>query len=243
MKEQAVQTGFDWIGSITHGGPIGMGIMGILTLFSLISWAIILERFLSLGNFESRTASFLEMFWSSKNLTDLSQKAKQLSYSPAREVFFSGYNEMVRVMQAREKKGVGAHVPMDFITVQRALSKAKQAEESGLVKRLGWLAIFASASPFIGLLGTVVGIIRAFQDIATQGSSSLAAVAPGISEALIATALGLVAAIPAAVFYNVFTQRSKILMVKIDGFGMDFLNLLQRHFNIIKEVNQPVPEG
>lgn len=223
------------VSMITSAGPFGIALLILLTLLSFATWAFIIERWRTLRSLHAKSEAFLKTFWEAKSLSELSNRVKDMDYSPAREVFRNGYNEMVRVMQAREKRGPGSqHSPVPFDTVKRTLSKARFVEESTLAKNMNYLAISASACPFIGLFGTVIGIIRAFQDIGASGSSSLAAVAPGISEALIATALGLAAAIPAVIFYNYFVARAKHHLVLLDGFATDFLNILERHFNVAK---------
>lgn len=234
MSEQAVSSGaVNWLAVFTHGGPVGVGVLVLLIVLSLITWCVIFERWKTMGRLHARSELFLKNFWESKSLSELHLRSKDIEYSPAREIFRSGYNEMVRVIQVRDKRGqAGSAVPFD--TVKRSLSKARHVEEGQLAKNMSFLAIAASACPFIGLFGTVVGIIRAFHDIGASGSSSLAAVAPGISEALIATALGLAAAIPAVVFYNIFMSRARRHLLLLDGFGADFLNILERHFNIGK---------
>ncbi|MEY2987735.1 MAG: protein TolQ, partial [Pseudomonadota bacterium] len=196
------------------------------------TWALIFERWKALRYLQSKSDDFMQEFWESKSLSDLNAKLKDLEYSPAREVFRSGYNEMVRVLQVREKRGLSSNAPLSIDTVRRALAKARQLEEVQLSRNMTFLAVSASACPFIGLFGTVVGIIRAFHDIGLSGSSSLAAVAPGISEALIATALGLAAAIPAVVAFNFFNGRARQQVLVLEGFSTDFLNILERHFNI-----------
>lgn len=228
---QGASASFDWLSVLTHGGPVGIAVMVLLVILSLLTWGVIIERWRALTRVQDRSERFLKAFWEAKSLSELHLRSKDIEYSPAREVFRTGYNEMVRVIQARDKKGAsGAAVPFD--TVKRSLAKARLVEEGQLAKNMSFLAVSASACPFIGLFGTVVGIIRAFHDIAESGSSSLAAVAPGLSEALIATALGLFAAIPAVVFYNVLGSRARRHLALLDGFGADFLNILERHFNI-----------
>ena len=222
----------DWVSMFTSGSAVGIAVLVLLGGLSIITWGVIIERWRTLGRMQSRSESFLKIFWEAKSLSELNSKTKDVVYSPAREVFRSGYNEMVRVMQAREKRGAGGVVP--FETVRRSLGKARLMEEGTLSRNMSFLAIAASACPFIGLLGTVIGIIEAFQDIGISGSSSLAAVAPGISQALIATAMGLAAAIPAVVFYNVFASRARRHLMLLDGFASDFLNILERHFAVAR---------
>ncbi len=181
----------------------------------------------------SLSEKFLVNFWEAKSLSELNLKAKELPYSPAREIFRSGFNEMIRVLQTREKRNATGIVLFD--TVKRALSRQKMVEESFLSSNMIILAVCASAAPFIGLFGTVIGIIRAFHDIGVSGASSLAAVAPGVSEALIATALGLFVAIPAVIFYNVLSSKIKKHAVLLEGFASDFINILERHYSIQKK--------
>ena len=224
---------FSWLSALTHGGPVGIGVMLLLVVLSLVTWGVIIERWFALSKLHTKSEQFLKNFWEAKSLSELHLRSKDLEYSPAREIFRTGYNEMVRVIQTRDKKGI-QHSAVPFDTVKRSLGKARGMEEGNLAKNMSFLAVSASACPFIGLFGTVVGIIRAFHDIAASGSSSLAAVAPGISEALIATALGLFAAIPAVVFYNFLSSRARRHLMLLDGFGADFLNILERHFNVGK---------
>jgi biopolymer transport protein TolQ len=223
-------TSVDWISVIGHASPVGIAVMVLLIGLSVVTWGIILERWFAINSLMAKSENFLSHFWEAKSLSELHLKSKEMEYSPAREIFRHGYNEMVRVIQAREKRG--AVGPILFDTVRRALGKSRAMEEGFLSRNMSFLAISASACPFVGLFGTVIGIIEAFHDIGASGSSSLSAVAPGISEALVATALGLAAAIPAVVAYNVFTSRGRRHLLLLDGFSSDFLNLLERHFNI-----------
>jgi biopolymer transport protein TolQ len=232
MAEAVNLESMNWLSVLTTGGPVGITILALLVLLSVATWAIIFERWRALRRLNALSDEFMQEFWNSKNLSDLNSKLKEIDYSPAREVFRSGYNEMVRVLHVREKRGLSSVSPLSTDTVRRALSKARQLEEVQLSRNLGLLAVSASACPFIGLFGTVVGIIRAFHDIGQTGSTSLAAVAPGISEALIATALGLAAAIPAVIAYNLFSGQSRQQMLILEGFSTDFLNILDRHFNL-----------
>ena len=224
-KQLSVQS-MNWIDALIHGGPVELAVFFILIVFSIVVWAVIVERWREHSSLQKKSQAFLKAFWASKSLSDLHVRSEDFDYSPAREVFRSGYNEMVRVIQAAGQH----HKAVPFDTVKRSLSRAKGQEEFFLAKRLSFLAISASACPFIGLFGTVVGIIRAFHDIGTAGSTSLAAVAPGISAALIATALGLVAAIPATIFYNVFQNSARKHLAVLDAFTSDYLNILERHF-------------
>lgn len=220
----------NWFSVLGNASPVGVVVMILLIGVSIVTWGIVLERWLLLSKLHNKSEAFLQYFWEAKSLSELHNKSKELDYSPAREIFRNGYNEMVRVIQTRDKRGVSG--PVAFDTIRRSLSKSRAMEEGYLARNMSFLAISASACPFIGLFGTVIGIIEAFHDIGASGSTSLAAVAPGISEALVATALGLAAAIPAVIAYNVFSSIARRHLLLLDGFSSDFLNLLERHFNI-----------
>jgi len=222
----------DWVSILTHSGPIAATVMIILMILSVWAWMIIISKIRVLSKMQRLSEKFLTQFWEAKSFSELNAHVKDMVYSPAREVFRAGFNEMIRVLQIRDKKH--ATNPMAFDTVRRALARQKMIEESLLSSNISILAICASAGPFIGLFGTVVGIIRAFHEIGMSGSSSLAAVAPGISEALVATALGLFVAIPAVVFYNVLSSKIRKHLVLLDSFSSDFMNILERHYSIQK---------
>ncbi len=225
-------TSLNWMEILSSSSPVGIGVMILLTVISVLTWGIIIERWTCMSRLQSKSEEFLRQFWEAKSLSELHGRTKDMEYSPAREIFRNGYNEMVRVIQTRDRRGVSGFVLFD--TVRRSLGKARGVEEGYLARNMSFLAISASACPFIGLFGTVIGIIEAFHDIGMTGSSSLASVAPGISEALVATAMGLAAAIPAVVFFNVFASRARRHLLLLDGFSSDFLNILERHFNICK---------
>ena len=163
-------------------------------------------------------------------MNDLNSRLAEYPNSPAKEVFKSGYAELVRGSQLREQTSslqLAVHVAVE--NMSRSLTKAKKTERKKMEQLLPFLAIIASSSPFIGLFGTVWGIMGAFEGIAKSGNASLAAVAPGISEALIATAFGLAAAIPAVIGYNTANAKIRNLSINLDGFGMDFLNIVERY--------------
>jgi biopolymer transport protein TolQ len=233
MDTTLESTKIDWFSIVLNGGPVGIAIMILLGIMSIWAWVVIIGKMRSLNNMHHLSERFLTNFWEAKSLSELNLRIKDMDYSPAREVFRSGFNEMIRVLQTREKRGVTGSIVFD--TVKRTLSRQKMLEESYLSNNLSILAVCSSAGPFIGLFGTVVGIIRAFHDIGSSGASSLASVAPGISEALIATALGLFVAIPAVIFYNILINRIKKHLVLLDGFSSDFINILERHYTIKAE--------
>jgi biopolymer transport protein TolQ len=197
---------------------------------SVATWAIVIAKIIYMTRITKTTDGFIKSFWDSRSLNDLNSRLSEYPYSPVREVFRSGYAELVRGSQLRDQVStseIAITAAMD--NLHRALGKSKLFERRRMEKFLSILAISASASPFIGLFGTVWGIMRAFEGIARTGSASLAAVAPGISEALIATAFGLAAAIPAVIGYNLFSSRIRGQLASIDGFVADFLNIVERY--------------
>lgn len=195
-----------------------------LTGASVMCWAIILVKGRTLRQAQRSEASFLQVFWASKSLEEIFSKSDQFPHAPSAQVFKSGFKELQKLSSTDRTPG-GA---MEVGNVQRALHRTHASVIAGLEKRLGWLATTASAAPFVGLFGTVWGIMTSFQMIGATGAASLAVVAPGISEALIATAVGLAAAIPAVIAYNHFVQKIRRVAVDLDGFCQDFLNIVQR---------------
>jgi biopolymer transport protein TolQ len=213
-----------------QGGPVVFSCLMILIGLSISTWAIIAAKYFFLRKMAVTSELFIKSFWDSRSLNDLNGRLQEYPFSPVREVFRSGYNELVRGSQLRDQAvnhETAVHAAME--NLQRTLQKAKNIEKRKLEKFMPILAITASASPFIGLFGTVWGIMNAFEGIARTGSASLAAVAPGISEALIATAFGLGAAIPAAIGYNVFVARIRSSIGDLDGFSIDLLNIVERY--------------
>lgn len=216
-------------GRALTGGVIVFTVLILLISLSVLSWGIVVSKWVYLKRVESLSDKFIKSFWDSRSLNDLNGRLADFPYSPMREVFRSGYAELIRGTQLKDQTSsseLALHVAVDNLT--RALAKARAWERKKMEKYLSFLAITASASPFVGLFGTVWGIMGAFEGIARTGSASLAAVAPGISEALIATAFGLAAAIPAVVGYNIFSSKIRGQMIQVDGFTSDFLNIVER---------------
>lgn len=214
-----------------QGGFVVFMVLFILISLSIVSWAIGISKIYHLSKIETTCKAFVKTFWDSRSLNDLNGRLNDYPYSPVKEVFRTGYAELVRGSQLRDTSGsqsaIIINAAVDNLT--RSLTKAKFFEKRRMERFLSVLAISASASPFIGLFGTVWGIMGAFEGIGRTGSASLAAVAPGISEALIATAFGLAAAIPAVVAYNIAGTRIRGLLTQIDGFSADFLNIVERY--------------
>ncbi len=217
---------------IAGAGPMVKLVMTTLLLFSVISWSIIILKLVMFHRAKNASAKFNDLFWSSKTLSEAYKAATEYVLSPEAAVFVSGYNEMKKISSARRaSQADGETLDMQLATMEnlkRAVRKAQLIESERLGRSLSFLATTGSATPFIGLFGTVWGIMSSFQDIGVRGSASLAVVAPGISEALVATAAGLAVAIPAVIFYNFFSNKQADIETDIDNFSTDFLNLIER---------------
>ncbi|MCL5671214.1 MAG: MotA/TolQ/ExbB proton channel family protein [Acidobacteria bacterium] len=209
-------------------GLVARIVLAILLFFSVFSWAIIFQKIRSFKRALVDSHEFLRVFRQSKKLSDIRSSCTLLKDSPLPEVFLSGYREIEN--QATVSENPGKTVIRSFESVRRSLQIASTAELSRLEQRLSWLATTAATSPFIGLFGTVWGIMDAFHGLGTGGAASLSSVAPGISEALITTAAGLFAAIPALIAYNQFLQRLKEFGSMLDDFALEFLNMTERYF-------------
>ena len=229
----------DLISLIADTTPINQAVLAILVLFSVASWAIILQKLWSFRVSERDTTRFLDVFRRSSKFSEVQAACPTLPATPLVGVFQAGYAEMNAQFRGSStgnappgNPGGGAARPIlkSLDGVDRALIRAATNEIAKLERRMTFLATTASVTPFIGLFGTVVGIMIAFQRIGATGSTNLAVVAPGISEALIATAAGLFAAIPALVFYNHLTHRVKEFSATMDDFALEFLNIAERNF-------------
>jgi biopolymer transport protein TolQ len=219
---------------IMHAGPMGKMVMLTLLIFSIVSWAIIFMKIRLFKKAARETDVFLESFWSSKTLNDADNAAKNFPLSPEAAVFSAGFSELQKINKIRnrsESDTGNEPLEMQLATMdnlKRAIRKAESQELSNLGRSLPFLATTGSAAPFIGLFGTVWGIMVSFHDIGVRGSASLAVVAPGISEALVATAAGLGAAIPAVIAYNYFANQLNEIENEMQNFSTDFLNLVER---------------
>jgi len=221
---------------VRDAGPVVQGVLILLVLFSMISWAIIFLKWLLLRRAHQESEIFLKIFWESRQLEEIHRSSKELIHSPLAEVFAAGYDELKR-FQAKGDTFVASgagELPKQHMTaakdnVQRALGRSMREQVTKLEKAVPFLATVGNTAPFIGLFGTVWGIMDSFHRIGQMGQASLAVVAPGISEALVATAVGLFAAIPAVVAYNYFSTRLRALESGIDSFASEFMNILERH--------------
>ncbi len=200
-------------------------ILLMLMFFSVFSWAIILFKRKSLRAAASQSQKFLAAFRKSKNLAEVGEAARKAKASPLAALFQAGYKELAY----QNKSGTGNGWSKDRLeSLNRALLRASNTEVARLEKLMFFLATTGSVTPFIGLFGTVWGIMDSFMAIGAQRSASLATVAPGIAEALVATAVGLFAAIPAVIAYNFFLGRIKDLVTDMEDFSLEFLSIAER---------------
>lgn len=224
--------GDDLLTMVTGAGPVVQGVLYLLVFFSVASWGVILYKARQIRAARRASDRFIETFWETKNLTTVHAASQEMADSPVAQVFRAGYQELVRLTRAK-RQAEEAQLSTDLggvANVERAMRRAATQQLTTLERALTFLATTASATPFIGLFGTVWGIMHAFLGLSATQSSSIQAVAPGIAEALIATATGLFAAIPAVVAYNSFSRQIRVLSAEMDNFGFEFLNIAERHF-------------
>lgn len=208
----------------------------VLVFFSISSWAIILIKYNYIRKAFRESAVFTDFFWKSRDLSDAFAKSKQLRNSPIARVFRIGYVELRKISQASAASQADAQGrdagwqsrSTGLDNIKRSLRRATNTEVIRMTQLVPFLATTGNTTPFIGLFGTVWGIMNSFHGIGLRGSASLAVVAPGISEALIATATGLAAAIPAVIAFNFFMQKIRILESELQSFSADFLNIIER---------------
>jgi len=215
-------------------GPVVQAVLWTLVAFSVGSWGIILYKFVQISRARRQSERFIAIFWESKNLAAIHTASVGLKHSPVAQVFRAGYQELLQLTRAK-RQAVGAE--SGFSTdlggvenVTRAMKRQANIELTKLEGGITFLATTGSTCPFIGLFGTVWGIMTAFLGLSAAHTSNIQAVAPGIAEALITTAVGLVAAIPAQMFYNFLTTRVRVLATEMDNFISEFLNIAERHF-------------
>lgn len=232
----------DIVQMIVHAGLMVKFVLLILLLFSVVCWAIILTKLSLFHRVKRETNEFLDVFWETKELKKIQDACEDLGYSPVARLFKAGYEELTRILRiqgvvsAQDEKETTN--PTESQTsqqaikdhVQRSLEKETVNQVKALGKTISFLATTANTAPFIGLFGTVWGIMESFRGIGLRGSANLAVVAPGISEALIATAAGLAAAIPAVVAFNHFSHKVEAIRAEMDMFASDFLGMMERQF-------------
>jgi biopolymer transport protein TolQ len=230
---------FSLIEIIAEASAIQKAVLIVLALFSIVSWGIILYKAFTFSRSARQSASFLEVFRKSNKFSEVQAVCRSLGDSPLVGLFQAGYAELTAQLRqgtpngdpvANPRPGAARPTLKSLTAVDRALMRASVVEVNKLEKRIPFLASTANITPFIGLFGTVVGILLSFEAIGQMGSASLAVVGPGIAEALVATAAGLFVAIPAAYFYNHLTNRVKLFASEMDDFAMEFLNIAERNF-------------
>lgn len=221
----------DIISIMLQSGLVVKIVLGLLVASSVLSWAIILKKRKLFKEVEEENQRFYEIYNSSENLKDIMLKSEMLPFSPYKQLFTNGYRELSKMKEAynnQHKSGLAFHFQnFGMGVLERGLKKGANESNDELNNRLSTLASIGSVTPFIGLFGTVWGIIDAFSGLAT-GGGSIDAVAPGIAEALVATAVGLAAAIPAVWFYNHFNSINEKINSDMESFGQDFLNVVER---------------
>jgi biopolymer transport protein TolQ len=222
---------------VLRSSPISKLVLLTLALLSVVSWGIILYKLWTFRRSERQSAQFLDVFRRSSKFSEVQAVCKSLEDSPLVGLFQSGYAELTSQLRGASDgpgsnpHGVAARPTLKSLSaVDRALMRASAVEVNKLEHRVPFLATTASMAPFIGLFGTVWGIISAFEGIGQTGSTNLGVVAPGIADALVATAAGLFAAIPAVYFYNALSNRVKLFASEMDDFAMEFLNIAERNF-------------
>ena len=225
---------------IVHSSTISKIVLVILAIFSVVSWGITLHKVLMFRRTKKQSESFLEVFRKSSKFSEVQAVCATLKDSPLVGLFLAGYAELTAQLRqqtpaadpaaANPRPAAARPTLKSLAGVDRALLRASGVEVNKLEKHIGFLGTTAAITPFIGLFGTVVGIMIAFQDIAQTGSTNLGVVSRPIADALVATAFGLVAAIPAVYFYNMLTNRVKIFASEMDDFAMEFLNIAERNF-------------
>jgi len=219
------------LGIFAVTGLVVQLVLVVLCLFSVVSLGIIFFKFRQVYRANSQSEKFLDFFWKVKKFDSINAQLDRFTDSPLAVLFSEGFSELKKLMEKGEERDEPEVISTDLGGVEnisRALRRATTSEITRLEKYLTFLATTGSTAPFIGLFGTVWGIMTAFKGIGETGSASLAVVAPGIAEALVATAVGLVAAIPAVMGYNHFQHKIKVLISEMDSFSTEYLNIVQR---------------
>ena len=229
----------DLVHMISNAGLMVQFVLLLLLFFSVTSWAVILIKYRYIRKAYRESAEFTEFFWKSRDLSNAFAKAKQMHGSPLARIFRIGYVELKKTSQTGASMAGGSQSAGEnglsmnsrfagIDNVKRALRRAINTEMTRMTQMVPFLATTGNTTPFIGLFGTVWGIMNSFVGIGLKGSANLAVVAPGISEALVATAAGLAAAIPAVIAFNYFMNKIRIVESELQSFSADFLNIIER---------------
>jgi biopolymer transport protein TolQ len=224
----------DIVSLIVHASSVAKGTLALLALMSIVSWFVIGTKWLYLARAYRRSVAFVESFWRTQRLDDVWKATENDPPSPVSEVFRAGFVELAKLRKRRTEAGGDASTPEthigDIESIERSLARARTMAVTEMENKVPFLATTASSAPFIGLFGTVWGIMNSFRNIGAKGAANLATVAPGIAEALVATAIGLVAAIPAVMGYNYLSRRIRVISAEMETFTNDFLNIIRRRF-------------
>lgn len=234
VGEVAPQAPDSIIDMVTHSGLVVQMVLYLLVGFSIVSWGIVFYKFLQIYRARRQSESFATVFWETRDFSAIHTAALEMKDSPVAQVFRAGYQELIRITRARSQgtaaEGEASSDEGGIENIERAMRRAMRLQITRLERGLVFLATTASTAPFVGLFGTVWGIMDAFRGLAVTRTSSIQAVAPGIAEALIATAVGLSAAIPAVMAYNYFSRQIRVLASDMENFVAEFLNIAERHF-------------
>jgi len=240
LADAAKGSSMDIVQLLGRASGIVMAVLILLGLLSLVSWYIIVYKWVALSRANSEGERFLEAFWRAKRIDEIYQTAQQMPHTPLSQLFVAGYTELSKLLPSDNPGTADPYRPQgqsamrdslgDLEAIERALHRAHVKTVTQMESLVPFLATTGSSAPFIGLFGTVWGIMNSFRAIAAQKSASLVYVAPGMAEALIATAIGLMAAIPAVMAYNYFVRRIRVLSNDMESFEKDFLNIVRRHF-------------
>lgn len=223
------------IDMVTSAGSVAKGVLILLLLFSIVSWAIMIFKWISYRRIRRENTEFNQIFIKNKSLDSIFNASKGMrGTSPIARVFLSGYAEFESEFRASTTAAQLEEDRRFFLEkidgIARSMERATAQEVTVLERYLFFLATAGSTAPFIGLFGTVWGIMESFRSISLTASANIAVVAPGIAEALIATAAGLITAVPAVIGYNYFVQKTKVFGTEMDNFTLDFLSLIEKNF-------------
>ena len=212
---------------VQGSSPVVQAVMGLLAIMSIAGWYIIGYKYLYVRRAARETDRFVDSFWRSRDIEHIYKNAQALRASPVSSMFLAGYSELAKLSS---DQSMGRDRDADLDNILRSLRKAQTTETTRLEAMIPFLATTGSAAPFIGLFGTVWGILISFRTFAAEQTVTLQVVAPRIAEALLATAIGLVAAIPAVMAYNYFVRRIRVQISAMEIFEQDYLNIIRRHF-------------
>lgn len=225
VAQQSVGRSTNYLEIIAAASPIVKLVLLMLLVFSIVSWAIIIFKLVEYSNAKKNSLRFIDYFRKTKNFSEINKFAALFQNNPLASIFKNGYRELTHQMSANNNQ---PGEKLNHESIHRSLMRASTSEITRLERLNGFLATTAAVTPFIGLFGTVWGIMSAFHEIGVQMNANLTTVAPGIAEALIATALGLFAAIPAVIFYNLLLNKLKVLISEMEEFILEFLNVSEK---------------